>query len=697
MKIEQVRVQNYKSILDSGWVDIEDGLTTLVGANEAGKTNFLEALSKFNSGNEMTEEKLCRYRREYSREMSEIPITSVKMQRPSGIRFNSIVQIQKEYSEISDYYNGQAFIEITKYANGQLYLTDMYTENIDISEYRGEAEQILSKKIASSEKIINGLDMDILYEVRRNTQKEEAENDYVSLMRSIKEINEEIEKFRSKNMNKREEMVCEELTEIRSLIRATYSIKEIHELTPDELSVLPNFKFFENIEPMPEKEDLGSIEVMNPYFEFLDAVSMNNKSLQEESLHKIHTRLEGVNRYITDKFNRNWGQASIQLNLSIINDKVTLRIHEEQEDGRTVSTLPSERSQGFRWFLSFFCHLIAREDGEISDSVILLDDPGAYLHPEGHKDLKAALSNLAEDNQVLYSTHSPYMIDKNRLNSVRLVNHNRGDDSDDEKQETEEDEDEQLGTTLTRLRGADSPLDDSLEAVRMALGASFSDSLFASKKTILVEGQDDRIYLERMSELLGDEDKPLLDDDVNFIDCGGATKADYLARIVDSENYNATVLLDDDKEGRRAKKELTESELSVDVHHTGQYTNVDDKTTIEDLFSDDLICEVAAEIHNEVTEEQLQGRANPDHGEIADKLNGVLKGVGDYENPPNWLLDKMEIARTIDNRAVTEGKEMFEQETLDRFESLIEALNASLNSPGEDTETNEAEATADDD
>lgn len=60
-RLESVRVQNYRSIADSGVVDIENDVTSLIGENESGKTNFLYALRSLNLGEEYEEDDLCLY------------------------------------------------------------------------------------------------------------------------------------------------------------------------------------------------------------------------------------------------------------------------------------------------------------------------------------------------------------------------------------------------------------------------------------------------------------------------------------------------------------------------------------------------------------------------------------------------------------------------------------------------------------
>ncbi|WP_231183084.1 AAA family ATPase [Haladaptatus sp. DYF46] len=695
MKIEQVRVQNYKSILDTKWVDIED-VTTLVGANEAGKTNFLEALSRFKDGEELTEAEISNYRSSSSTKKSEIPIVSLIISSVPNPLFEDVSRIIFKLRDSG--LQNKRKRALTRYADGTVrYSLAQLEDNLEQADvqldhmytlpklYKEIEENMYKKSIAFSDEISSVLN-----------QFGGDKSDIPDLIGGINDIL----SGKSKHFLP-EPSPYSKLNTIRAMARGITWSDDVREVAPDELAIIPNFQLFDNIVPISGKGVFDELEKGDPYWELLDAVDLDSESLESATGHEIHDRMDEANDTITQRFDDNWKQANVRFVLRRNDGDVTLRIYEETNDGeREIRTLPSDRSQGFRWFLSFFCHLVAREQGEISNSVILLDDPGAYLHPEGHKNLKKALKQLGEDNQVLYGTHSPYMIDKDNLNSVRTVRQLRDPKpvEDVGRQEPFDEDEERIGTVVTRLNGINDPDHDSLAAVRTALGATFADSLFASKNTVLVEGPDDRTYLKLMSEVLGD-DEPLLDNNVNFVVCGGASRADYLARIVESEDYNVAVLLDDDEAGQKAQRKLQDGvekgELDTAIFHTGTYVDFNADTTIEDLLSPDLLCEVAADVHSEVEESEFQERATPEHGEIAKQLDGRLKQ--ELGNPVGWVLDKAEIARTIDNRAAVEGKELFEQETLDRFEELLVAIDASLDD-SEENETDEEveEVTADD-
>jgi len=80
-----------------------------------------------------------------------------------------------------------------------------------------------------------------------------------------------------------------------------------------------------------------------------------------------------------------------------------------------------ERSRGFQWFFSFYITFFAdTKGGEAEDAILLLDEPGLYLHARSQTDL---LGHFEKDfkNQIVYTTHSPFMVPTHRLESVRTV------------------------------------------------------------------------------------------------------------------------------------------------------------------------------------------------------------------------------------------------------------------------------------
>lgn len=91
-------------------------------------------------------------------------------------------------------------------------------------------------------------------------------------------------------------------------------------------------------------------------------------------------------------------------------------------DGTTVFDTPESRSAGFRWYLSFYINFIAQTfEARANEYVFLIDEPGIHLHPAGQKDLTRVMEDLAIKNQIVYTTHSPFMLNRDYPHRVRLV------------------------------------------------------------------------------------------------------------------------------------------------------------------------------------------------------------------------------------------------------------------------------------
>lgn len=195
---------------------------------------------------------------------------------------------------------------------------------------------------------------------------------------------------------------------------------------------------------------------------------------------------------------------------------------------------PSDRSDGFQWYLSFYSALLS-EVSATDPTVVLLDNPGLELHADGQRDIKRFLEEkLPGTTQVIYVTHSPAMIDTYNLEQVRKVEL-LGD---------------MQGTKVRRLefRGDETDL---LEPVRSAIGASLITSLISNDFNILVEGAADKPILEGgFSKFLGDASKQIV---VN----GSISETKMLLpRFYQRTGLPYVIYLDQDSGGRELKKAL---------------------------------------------------------------------------------------------------------------------------------------------
>lgn len=113
--------------------------------------------------------------------------------------------------------------------------------------------------------------------------------------------------------------------------------------------------------------------------------------------------------------------------------------------------------------------------------VLLLDEAGTSLHPMGQKDLLNFFENLSITNQIITTTHSPFLVDVNHLERTKVV-------FVDDKEYTKVSEALRDGEKKKNAIGA-------VYAVHAALGLSVSEELLNGCDLIVVEGQSDQFYL----------------------------------------------------------------------------------------------------------------------------------------------------------------------------------------------------------
>lgn len=210
-----------------------------------------------------------------------------------------------------------------------------------------------------------------------------------------------------------------------------------------------------------------------------------------------------------------------------------------------------ERSQGLRYFLSYFVQLAAHRIRHAAPDLLLLDEPDAFLSSVGQQDLLRVLHDYAlpesggDGSQVVYVTHSPFLIDKNAPHRIRVL---------DKGVEAE-------GTRVVR-----DAANNRYEPLRSALGAYVAETAFIGGENLFVEGQADQVLLAGLSTSLaatGDFGGGLDLNDVTIVACGGADSIPYmvyLARGRDTVKPPCVALLDGDDAGQQAERVLLRGE-----------------------------------------------------------------------------------------------------------------------------------------
>ncbi|MDZ7337800.1 MAG: AAA family ATPase [candidate division KSB1 bacterium] len=189
------------------------------------------------------------------------------------------------------------------------------------------------------------------------------------------------------------------------------------------LEVLPRLMYFDDIRLIKSQVDLQSLEENKSSFaterNLLQVAGLDDLALAFEDSSRGRRAREEAARALTEQIRRVWSQEpSIEIKLSVNRDILYIDV----ADSSTVFDPPEARSLGFRWYLSFYVHFMARTfQGRANEYLFLLEEPGIHLHPAGQKDLVRLIEDLSAKNQLIYTTHSPFMINRQHPERVLLV------------------------------------------------------------------------------------------------------------------------------------------------------------------------------------------------------------------------------------------------------------------------------------
>ena len=284
-----------------------------------------------------------------------------------------------------------------------------------------------------------------------------------------------------------------------------------------------------------------------------------------------------------------------------------------------------ERSRGFQWFFAFYITFSADTNGgSAEDAILLLDEPGLYLHAKSQSDLLAHFEKDFE-NQIIYTTHSPFMVPTHSLDSVRTVNI-----------------EEEKGTTVSNDPKGDSR---TLFPLQAALGYSLAQSLFIGPSNLVVEGVTDYWVISAIAGYLAECGKPSLRSDLTITPAGGAQKIPYMVALLSSEELNVLVLLDQEKDASSTRDDLVRSKLIAEQHvifvSEAFGATQPKEADIEDL----LDASVYEALVRESYSTELAGKTltlNPNIPRVAKRFEAGLKelGIEFFKTRPTRLLLK---------------------------------------------------------
>ncbi|HAV1629609.1 TPA: AAA family ATPase [Enterobacter hormaechei subsp. steigerwaltii] len=663
MKLESFRVRNFRSIFDSG-VITTDKLTAILGRNESGKTNLLLALKSLNPAEGFSElNNIKDFPR--NRKLNECTPDTPVVESVWKLAKDELEKLAEIYPRASDITS----VSISRNYNG----TTRYFGFNGLKKFTYDAQKI-KKEIRNITAQI-----ELFFEKEENnTEANQAElkliKDVCNALLPIPERPvgwsaqakgkpQELRKLLVKHDIELKDSSDNALDEIEDILeeiinddsRQAEARKWIKSKLPVFVMVdeYPELNGHQNMAEYNQRKQQGNPSKADINFDKLCKVA--GIDLKELNANKNNSDLRNqlVNRasaVVTQEIRRLWKDKPLKIRFNVDNDYFDTYVS-DTNNSYDVDVNLDERSRGFKWFFSFYITFFAdTKGGDAENAIILLDEPGLYLHAKSQTDLLNHLSNDFE-NQIIYTTHSPFLVPIKNISDVKTVSIA-----------------EDKGTTVTNDPSGDST---TLFPLQAALGYDIAQSLFIGSHNLIVEGVTDFWYLSTVSDVLTSAGRKGLNSKITITPAGGAQRVSYMVSLLSSQNLNVVVLLDDEKQSRETSAELQQQGM---VHRKNVVFVSDalaskrEECDIEDLFNRDTFIKLVDESYD----------LKPGTLKLNEKIPRIVKQLESAFSAEKKHFVKAKPARTFMNRMKDGDNHLLSTEELDRFEKLFELINKKM-------------------
>ncbi|HBV1801868.1 AAA family ATPase [Klebsiella pneumoniae] len=660
MKLESFRVRNFRSVFDSGLITTEK-LTAILGRNESGKTNLLLALKSLNPAEgfgKLNDIKDFPRNRKLSECTPDTPVVDTTWK-----------LTEQELAELSAIYpraRNITYVDISRRYNGKIrYINFSGLEKLTYDEQKIKKEV---RKIKAQ--------IDLFFDnVENKTEQTQPDIQAISdICNALLPIPDRpidwSEQAKGKPQKLRQFLVKYDI-ELKS--ESDDALDELED-TLNEISndssrskqarewILTKLPVFVMVDEYPE---LNGHHQMAEYTYHKQQGTLTNADIHFEKLCKVagispdeltanrnnsEVRNQLVNRagaVVTTEIRRLWQDKPLKIRFNVDSDYFDTYVSDTNHTYDVEVNL-DERSRGFKWFFSFYITFFAdTKGGTAENAVILLDEPGLYLHAKSQADLLNHLTNDF-DNQIIYTTHSPFLVPIKNISDVKTVSIA-----------------EDKGTTVTNDPSGDST---TLFPLQAALGYDIAQSLFIGSHNLIVEGVTDFWYLSTISDVLTSAGRKGLNSKIIITPAGGAQRVSYMVSLLSSQNLNVVVLLDDEKQSRETSVELQQQGMlnrKNVVFVSDALESKRDECDIEDLFNRDTFLQLVDESYD----------LKPGTLKLNEKIPRIVKQIENSFSTDKKHFVKAKPARAFMNRLKDGDIQLLSTEELDRFEKLCDLIN----------------------
>jgi len=672
LRLRKFRVQAFRCIHDSGNVVVGD-LAAFVGRNESGKTTILQALTMLDKDEVISELDLCDEMTEQLK--SEIRIIegdfelnqdeteiikekfpSLQLKKLKIFRTNKNPEIQYDFGDIKidqkEDENLEYWQNITKQLSNFVESIPNYiSKKLDTDFFTGSMPG--NKKIIQAE--LDGFN-----------------NNLHAIATEEKQVISEWEETNSKIIKNVEKILINntESEALKNFIDDRLHPRFVY--FSDYKKILGNINLAEYIKES-ETEASAGIEYIEGFDRaetvrnllYLAEFEMEKLEEVKNSPSKLIKFLNTASKKLTERLNPSWKGEAINVELRLNPGNIlSVVLSDVHKDGTITNTgLLNRRAEGFKWTFSFIVNFAAEtQKAELKEAILLLDEPARNLHPTQQMGISDLLKNLAGSNQVLYATHSPFMIFDYTPGNLLVVELDRK-------------------KHLSRIfydywKADDATLTPILYGLSKGLVGSITDREvgYNSRPLIIVESMSDTMYLNAFDKFLQDPNISM--NPLNVVPAYSKNSVLPLSIFYHTHGYNTFVLLDNDYESNQIAEQLKNNKFSetqiIFFESSGNLLqSIEDYMVTEDyLYAVNQTYEIKLrrEGFTNLTKEEVLI-----HGKKGIVEN--LKAVWNEHSDDDWgEFEKEEVCRYISGKIALGDASFLTEKTRDRLRALYRLI-----------------------
>jgi predicted ATP-dependent endonuclease of OLD family len=673
MRLRKFRVRAYRCIHDSGEITVGD-LAAFVGRNESGKTTILQALTMLNKEEVVSDLDLCDEMFEELKE--EIRLAEGEFEFNSSEK-NIIKEKFPNLPEIN---------KIILFRSNKKPEVQYEFENIKISEKSDGGlnswENFSKRMLEFLDTIPNHLRIQVNTKFFEDTPPKnkasfdaglaEFNNQFHVIAIQDPKVIEEWEKIYSKPENQFSNLLSggSEKTALENFISTQLHPRFVY--FSDYKKIYGNINLNEYVreekgerrESIEYVEEFDKAESVRNLF-YLAELDINELEEVRDSPSRSIKLLNAASNRLTKKLNPAWKGDPIHVDLRYNPGNImSVVISDVHKDGTVTNTgLLNRRAEGFKWTFSFIVNFAAEtQRAELKEAILLLDEPARNLHPTQQMGISDLLRNLAGSNQVLYATHSPFMIFDYTPGNLLVV---------------ELDKRKHLSRIFYDYWNAD---DKTLTPILYGLSRGIVESIVDreigrnSRPVIIVETMSDSMYLNSFDKFLQDPNISM--NPLNIVSAFNKNAVLPLAIFYRNHGYNTFILLDNTEESKQISSQLASNEFNP--IQTIFFEK--DGKTIESI-EDYIVLEDYLHAVNQTYEIKLrhEGYSNLSSEDIiSKKKKGVLENLNEIweeHKDDDWnKFDNEEITRYICEKITLGETDFLSDKTKDQFRSLYRLI-----------------------